>query len=210
MNKPKTRNENVVVQEFENEILIYDLKINKAFCLNETSALIYQLCNGKNSVAEISQALNKHLKQSISEDLVWLALNDFKKDNLLEESEKFEINFNGLSRRQVIRKIGFASLVMLPLIMGVTAPVAAASASYSCGNSCADSSVCTGGCLTCFGICSNGGSRCNVSISNCSTLADCTSDGMGGAICPLTNQACAGLGFQCFVFGTCQGPGTCQ
>lgn len=73
MNKPKTRNENLVVQEFESEILIYDLKTNKAFCLNETSALIYQLCNGKNSVAEISQALNKHLKQSISEDLVWLA-----------------------------------------------------------------------------------------------------------------------------------------
>ncbi|MBX7171611.1 MAG: PqqD family protein [Pyrinomonadaceae bacterium] len=125
MNYPKTRNENIVVQEMEKEILIYDLKTNKAFCLNETSAIIYQLCDGKNSVAEITLALNQNLNQSVSEDLVWLALDNFKKDNLLENNEQFEINFKGLSRRQVIKKIGLASMIALPVIASVVAPNAA-------------------------------------------------------------------------------------
>ncbi len=91
---PKSRIENIVVQEFAKEILIYDLKTNKAFCLNETSAMIYQLCDGKRSVAEISQILTKKLNQPMTEDLIWLALDNFKKDNLLEENEKFEIDFD--------------------------------------------------------------------------------------------------------------------
>lgn len=126
---PKTRNENIVVQEMENEILIYDLQTNKAFCLNETSAIIWQMCDGTRTVAEISQTLTKKLKQPITEDVVWLALDGFKKDNLLEESEQFEINFNGLSRRQVVRNIGLASLIMLPLVSSVVAPNAAMAAS---------------------------------------------------------------------------------
>lgn len=131
MNKPKTKNENIVVQEMDNEILIYDLKTNKAFCLNETSAMIYNLCDGKKSIAEISQHLKQKLNQPITEDLIWLALDSFKKDNLLEQSEQFEINFNGLSRRQVVKKIGLASMVMLPIISSIIAPTAAHGASLA-------------------------------------------------------------------------------
>ena len=133
MNKPKTRNENIIVQEMENEILIYDLNNNKTFSLNETSALIYLLCDGKQSITEISRSLSKKLNQPISEDLVWLALDSFKKDNLLENNDQFEIDFKGLSRRQVIKKIGFSSLATLPVIASVTAPAAAAAASICYG-----------------------------------------------------------------------------
>lgn len=129
MKTPKTRNENIVVQEMENEILIYDLQTNKAFCLNETPAIIYNLCNGKKSVAEINQALNKTLNQPISEELIWLALDNFKKDNLLAENENIEIDFNGLNRRQVIKKVGLASMVALPIVSSIVAPTAAHAAS---------------------------------------------------------------------------------
>jgi hypothetical protein len=37
--KPISRQQNIVVQDLGSEVLIYDLTINKAFCLNETSAL---------------------------------------------------------------------------------------------------------------------------------------------------------------------------
>lgn len=129
MNKPKSRNKNIVIQEMNKEILIYDLITNKAFCLNETSAIIYQLCDGKRNVAKISQALSKKLNQPITEDLIWLALDNFKKDNLLEDSKEFEIDFNGLTRRQVVKKIGFSSLLVLPVIASLVAPVAAVTAS---------------------------------------------------------------------------------
>lgn len=162
MNNPKTRNENIVVQELENEILIYDLEINKAFCLNETSAMVWQICDGKRNVAEISQILNRKLNQPITEDVIWLALDGFKKDNLLEESEQFEIDFNGLNRRQVIKKVGLASMVVLPIVASVIAPQATQAASClgllefcapanSVGNCCMDS-FCNdvSKCLPCF------------------------------------------------------------
>ena len=39
---PVARKEGLVIQETSNEVLVYDLTINKAFCLNQTSAIV---CN---------------------------------------------------------------------------------------------------------------------------------------------------------------------
>jgi hypothetical protein len=139
--KPVSRKSNVVVHELEDEILIYDLNINKAFCLNQTSALIYQLCDGKNSVADISKLMSVKLKTLVSEDLVRLALEDFKKDNLLENGEELSSHFAGLSRREAIRKVGLASMITLPIIFSLVAPTAAMGQS-TCG--CAN----PGDCLT--------------------------------------------------------------
>jgi len=149
MKKPKTRSENIVVQEMEKEILIYDLETNKAFCLNETSAIIYNLCDGKNSVLEISESSSLILNQPITEDLVWLALDSFKKDDLLEEGEQFEIDFKGLNRRQVIKKVGLASMAALPVIASVVAPNAAMAASLlaSCAACTANSQCANNNCL---------------------------------------------------------------
>jgi hypothetical protein len=150
-NLPKSRESEVVVQEIEKEILIYDLKVNKAYCLNKTSSLVYQFCNGKNTVAEISNLISKKLNQPVTEDLVWLALDGFKQDNLLENNEQVEIDFNNLSRRQVIRNIGLGSMVMLPLISSLIAPIAAQAQSGGSPtnlpilSSCSASSQCASG-----------------------------------------------------------------
>lgn len=130
--KPLVKTSEILVQELENELLVYDLQANKAFCLNETSAIFFQLCDGTKTVAEISHSIAKKTNQPITEDLVWLALDGLKKDKLLEESEKFEINFNGLNRRQVIRKLGLASLIALPIVSSVAAPNAAMAQSLNC------------------------------------------------------------------------------
>lgn len=124
MNMPLSRKANIVIQEFENEVLIYDLKINKAFCLNETSHLVWQLCNGINSIADINRKLRKKLNINYSEELIWLALDQLKKNNLLENSSEIEINFGGLSRREAIRKVGLSSVIALPIIAAIVAPTA--------------------------------------------------------------------------------------
>lgn len=83
--KPKApfgRKENLVIQEVENEILIYDLKKNEAFCLNETSAFIWKMCDGKNSTTDISQAVKKKFKTNVDNGLVWLALDQLKKNEM--------------------------------------------------------------------------------------------------------------------------------
>lgn len=128
---PKSRTKDLVVQELEKELLIYDLSNNKVFCLNESLALIWQYADGKNSVAHISILIGKKLKTKVSEEFVLLGLDQLKKDNLLENNTDFEINFDGLNRRQVIKKIGFASMIALPLISSVIAPTSAMAASCS-------------------------------------------------------------------------------
>jgi hypothetical protein len=129
--KPISRRENIVVQELENEVLIYDLNLNKAFCLNESSAIIWQMCDGTKTVAEISRAVGKQLNSNISEEFVWLAIEQFKKDNLLSNDFEvlFESVFAGMTRREIIRKIGLGSMVALPIVSSIIVPTAASAAS---------------------------------------------------------------------------------
>lgn len=129
---PLSHRENLVVQELNGEVLIYDLEKNKAFCLNETSALVYQLCDGTKSVSDIGKAMGAKLELPVADELVWLALDQLKKENLLDDSRKLESKFEGLSRRDVIRKVGLASLVALPVISSLVAPPAAAAQSTTC------------------------------------------------------------------------------
>ncbi len=133
---PKAREENLVVQELDGEVLIYDLNANKAFCLNKSSALIWQACDGKKDVSEIRDLLGKLLNSSVNDDFVWLALDQLKKENLIENKDEIVVDYNGMSRREVIRKVGLASVVALPLISSLVAPTDVNAQTASCtGNS---------------------------------------------------------------------------
>jgi hypothetical protein len=118
MNLPLVRFENIVTQTLDTEILIYDLAVNKAFCLNETSAIVYQACNGKTTFAELK---TKHL---LSDEIIFLALDELKRQNLLANDTNYQSPFAGMTRREAIRKVGLASMIALPLISSVIAPLA--------------------------------------------------------------------------------------
>ena len=122
--KPKSRRVQIVEQEVDGEILIYDLRADKALCLNKTSALIWQACDGKRTVAQISDLLGKQLQTRTNEDIVWLALDQLSKEKLIEPSVDVAARFEGLSRRQVIKKIGVGSMVALPVVASLIAPTA--------------------------------------------------------------------------------------
>lgn len=68
----------------------------------------------------------------ISEEVVWLALDNFRQNNLLADNESVRIDFGGLSRREIIKKVGFASMIALPIITGIIVPKAIQAASR-CG-----------------------------------------------------------------------------
>lgn len=123
--KPIARKTNIVVQETNLETLVYDLAINKAFLLNEISAFVWQNCNGEKEVSEISETLSKCSKQPINENIVWLAIEQLKNNNLIENAEELESGFEGLSRREIVKKIGFGSIMAIPLISTIVAPTAA-------------------------------------------------------------------------------------
>jgi len=133
-NYPKSRKENLVLQESDGEVLIYDMGTNKAFCLNETSAVVWQACDGNKSVGEIATEVAGKFNGPANEDLVWLALEQLKKERLLENADSFQVNFNGVSRREAIKRVGLSTLMALPVVMAITTPVAAAAGSTICGS----------------------------------------------------------------------------
>src|SRR4051812_32878746 len=162
-NIPIARNTDVGVQEMDNEVLIYDFLTNKAYCLNETAALIWQNCDGRKSLSEVTEKVSRELKSPVDEGLVWLALEQLKKDNLVKHELAPPAVFDGMNRREVIKKIGLASMIALPLISAVVAPTPASAQSAvkcalagsslgfcpspgSCAPTC-DSSLCCSGTL---------------------------------------------------------------
>ncbi len=122
--KPSAKTTEILVQELDKELLVYDLQTNKAFCLNETSAFVWQMGDGTKTVAEISDSISQKFKSLVSEDFVRLALNELKRDGLLENVDELNMYFSTFSRREVIKKVGLASMIALPFITSVTAPSA--------------------------------------------------------------------------------------
>ena len=161
---PKARVDNLVIQEVENELLVYDLSKNKAICLNKTLAFVWQNCDGSTSVEEIALKLERHFQAKISVELIWFAVEQLNEENLLINTEDFPTTFAGMSRREVIRKVGFGAAVTLPLITSLVAPKAVAAQSVCVPNamSClangafcgSDSSIC------CSCSCQGGSQQC--------------------------------------------------
>jgi hypothetical protein len=127
--KPLSRKDNIVIQEMDGEVLIYDLAKDRAFCLNETSALVWQACDGNRTVSEINTFINKKLSSPANEDLVWMALDQLKKEELIEKKTLKTSPFEGMGRREVIRKVGLSTLLALPVIASLTSPTSAQTAS---------------------------------------------------------------------------------
>lgn len=129
---PQSRSENIVVQSADKELLLYDLIINKAYCLNETSALIYQACDGKTTFAEL-----KKRERKLTDEIIFLAIDEMQKENLLQE--KFE---SGISRRKLLTEAAFAALT-LPMITILIAPKAVqAQSCLQRGATCTSSGQC--------------------------------------------------------------------
>lgn len=116
MNKlPLGKSVDLVQQELGTELLIYDLKAQKAFYLNETAALIWQKCDGMASFDEVIKLTN------LNKDLILLTLDDFQKQGLLSEKIVTGITKNRVSRRKILMSVGTAAMV-LPVIASVVAP----------------------------------------------------------------------------------------
>lgn len=153
--EPHARKEGLVVRELPDEVLVYDLERDKAHCLNQTAALVWKHCDGETSVPEITRLLEKDLKAPVDEKLVWFALDQLSKDHLLEDGiVPPAAMLGGMSRRQMVRTLGLAAVVAVPLVTSIIAPTPAQAATcLASGQACTSSAQC------CSGLC-NGSNVC--------------------------------------------------
>ena len=184
MNKlPPARSKDVVVQELGEEVLVYDLVTHKAYCLNETSGKVYKACDGVTTFDQL------RAKTKFTDEIIFLTLDELKKENLIEEDGSYASPFAGMSRREVIRRVGLASMIVLPVISSLVAPTAAMS------KSCLDleESCVTGTCCP--------GTTCNGVVSIC-----CAGSGVqpSGSVYATATGGCASFA----TFVCCSGTGT--
>jgi hypothetical protein len=214
---PKARTANIVTQETDKELLIYDLVSNKVLCLNETSKTIWHACDVKTTF----DVLRKSTSQDFSDELIFLMLEELQKKNLLSEKIEFEIPMERFSRRKMLAKYG-AMAISLPIIVAIVAPTSIMAQSncqpFTCQtnfvNMCGSFNNNCGGQVTCSctGIKSCSGTNClcpdpNTAATLSSVAPFCAtrclqqifidSDAQGNLVlgasgCPVNGPACGG------------------
>jgi len=173
---PAARQTAIIQKEVDGELLIYDLTRDKAHCLNASAAAIWKRCDGHTSAKEIAASLTKEVGVTVGERVVWLALAELRRTHLLEESReetglrrapsgvkppdkkaassRRTPKVEGMSRREVVRRIGFGAAIALPVVISITAPTAAqASSCLQTGATTMTSAECCSGALDQDGKC---------------------------------------------------------
>ncbi|MEZ5346690.1 MAG: hypothetical protein R2681_14150 [Pyrinomonadaceae bacterium] len=120
--KPISRKTDIVIQRIDNEVLIYDLAANKAFCLNHPAAVIWETCDGSRSVADLKKIAETNLKTILTSEFVYFALNQLSENGLIDDFSELKEHFKAVSRREMVRRVGLTSAVGVPLVASIVAP----------------------------------------------------------------------------------------
>lgn len=142
---PRARQASLIIKEVDDETLVYDVDADKAHCLNSTAAQVWKSCDGKTSVEEIASQLSVPDSAKVDENLVWLALDQLEKFKLLDEAPAKPAMLAGLTRRQMVARLGIAA-VALPAIVSIVTPHSYAQGSLRPpGECCVSHQDCTSG-----------------------------------------------------------------
>jgi hypothetical protein len=165
--KPEARKDALLVEKLPDETLVYDTKRNKAFCLNRTTAAVWQKCDGDTSTEQISRlvceevGIDREKDPDAGLDLVALALDRLARARLLSESSCVELQEPRYSRRELARRLAFMGglAALVPTVFAINAVAAATT--------------------TCVSICN----RFTIGQCCCSNRKKCTNIGCKGAKC---------------------------
>jgi coenzyme PQQ synthesis protein D (PqqD) len=134
---PRARNEELVIEELDDELLLYDLRTDAAHCLDPQATAIWRACDGTASVAEIAAATGT------TDEAVEHTLADLAERDLVEG-----IGYH--SRRDAFKYALTAGAVgvALPIVKSIVAPTAAqAQSCLADGSTCSvDSECCSNNC----------------------------------------------------------------
>ena len=182
---PRAR-QDVLTMDVADEVVVYDKKGHHGHCLNRPAAIVWRHLDGRTSMKKLVAQLRKELAGPADEDMVWLAVKDLHKAQLLEDGFEMPASHD-VSRREALRRFGVAAAggaVLLPAITSLVAPPVHAQISavgcgtpepncgtFSCANNCA---------------CASTTERTNVCVQpTCSVATPCqtSADCQAGQVC---------------------------
>jgi hypothetical protein len=126
---PAVRTEGLVIEHLAGETLIYDLERDQVHQLNPTAAVVFELCDGRTSVATLADRASPRLERRLTAEAVGEALDQLAAQELLDLP-------TGVSRREVVRGaavVGAGAAAAAPLIKSIVAPTPARAQSPECG-----------------------------------------------------------------------------
>ena len=125
---PAARSAGLIVTASEDELVIYDVAAKHIHHLNAVSAAVWQLCDGRRTVAEVAAAATETLGARVDADTVAIAAAKLDDARLLVEA----VAIPRMSRRIFGRRVAMAGAAAVPAVVSITAPHASASASGDC------------------------------------------------------------------------------
>jgi Coenzyme PQQ synthesis protein D (PqqD) len=129
----RLQSDKLVLEDVRDELMIYDSDRNKAFCLNQTAAFVWKHADGNTTVAEIAQQMGQQMNEPVNEHLVWFALDVLSKDGLLAPAITVPPAVSGLTRRDMLQKIGVGAMA-IPMVTALFVSPAKAHASSTVPN----------------------------------------------------------------------------
>jgi hypothetical protein len=137
---PLARSERLLVENIDDETVIYDEDTKVAHALKPLAAAVFLYADGKNSIAEIAELSSYRLAMTVTEAQVDEAVAELDNCALLDAPELESTG--GVSRREALRRfgaVGVAAGAGTMLISSIAAPMASAAglagfgAPYLCG-----------------------------------------------------------------------------
>jgi hypothetical protein len=164
---PRARRAQLVSEEVEGELVIYDQRSDRMIRLNRSASLVWKACDGARTHDQILEHVRGEIGEVADADLVQIALDGLAGNDLLESDTPSRApRMTRETRRRFIRRVGAvgAAAAALPIVHAIAAPTPAfaAGSTGTCG-----STTCGSTCGTCSTSCSHScDGSCN---STCST-----------------------------------------
>jgi hypothetical protein len=125
---PLARNADLVTEEIDGELLVFDELEQVAFRLNASAAFVWRHCDGERSIADLVALLSAELGDFVDEDMVLVALDNLADHGLIESGyEQRGSNAARLSRRRFLRRVGVtgAAAMSMPVVYSILVPTPA-------------------------------------------------------------------------------------
>jgi hypothetical protein len=133
--RPLARTRDLVLRTVGDEVLVYDLTRHRAHSLNRVAAAVWRRCDGTRDAAAIGAEVRAADGTPVTVEAVRYALAELGRARLLM-GPGGEV---GVTRRELVRRLGTAAAVALPVVTSIVAPTAAQAQSQPpglppCGN----------------------------------------------------------------------------
>jgi hypothetical protein len=123
---PRARTNRLVTRDLGDELLVYDLERHKAYCLNQVAMQVFRHCDGETTIPDMTRRIGHALGLPVDERAVRLGLARLHKAHLLDSAVA---QMFPTSRREMLRTLGRAAVVVVPLVTAITVPTSAQAAS---------------------------------------------------------------------------------